>query len=57
MNNLKPCPFCGNEKIHMITGFSPGDKMIGCPKCGISYETFEDEDVVKKWNTRKEEDE
>lgn len=60
MNELKPCPFCGNEaKEH--AAFSSGiiskvGVYVECSSCGASTSTFwkgeQQQQAVNAWNTR-----
>ncbi len=58
---LKPCPFCGNEKLdgpHEITHV--GDSYLPywwiecgeCP-CGMEVDGESPDELVKSWNNRK----
>lgn len=55
---LKPCPFCGSEKLH-IADFPIG--FVLCKNCGaqggISYEVsstaMKRVDAIRKWNERR----
>lgn len=60
-NNLKPCPFCGSDKIVKTTidgwGVSKyGRARIECKNCGLKTRYFEEEFkgeyVEEYWNKR-----
>ena len=44
---LKPCPFCGCEKIEIIQHFHPR-----CTRCGCIQESVIGCEAVPKWNGR-----
>lgn len=47
VNELKPCPFCGNSSI------ANNEHLIGCCKCEAYIPHYLNKDAtVKKWNTR-----
>lgn len=59
---LKPCPFCGSDKIHLIYQGS-SDWTIECENCPLQasfwvhgakygYGDGEHQEVIKRWNTR-----
>lgn len=51
--NLKPCPFCGSEKVKAQHGIEM--VMILCYKCGATvsfYEKERKEQTVEAWNRR-----
>lgn len=54
MNELKPCPFCG-EEIMMLSGdgrwYHPVCTNSDCG-CEWKYYYFDRVDAVKAWNTR-----
>lgn len=64
MINLKPCPFCGSERVKLFT-YSTGGICVKCYDCccqtGAFSDSFSDdattvsaaERVVKAWNKRK----
>lgn len=43
---LKPCPFCGSEKLYIYV-FSEG---IRCDNCGAKI--IDKEDAIDRWNRR-----
>lgn len=56
--DLKPCPFCGGE-AYIMGMFVPTEDdeinayAVGCEECDISFQdTWEYDDIVKKWNER-----
>lgn len=60
-NKLKPCPFCGSEKVVKITrsgwGVSTSElSRIECKKCGLKTRLFYpcEEPVEEYWNRRAE---
>lgn len=66
MNNLKPCPFCGQEPKVKERDFEPNNHTettivsISCYGCEISMEkdnyspSIARKEVTEKWNTRYE---
>jgi Lar family restriction alleviation protein len=52
VNNLLPCPFCGNIEIH-IESDSEGSS-ISCYKCGIGTveSNWTEKAAIDIWNTR-----
>ncbi len=64
MNDLLPCPFCGDKKPQIISSqeFGIAQKQIICPTCGArsagkllqNYKGEEDwvENLTKVWNRR-----
>jgi ribosomal protein S27E len=34
MNDLKPCPFCGNEVVNVSDNWCAGEPAIKCNDCG-----------------------
>lgn len=64
MTELKPCPFCGSNKIRICVGTIDNgvpcdmDKpyyQVGCCACGCVVDNYDNrtkEDVVKAWNKR-----
>lgn len=52
---IKPCPFCGSDKIDVSSGIMAGITMFHCRKCGatVSFMGNETEpNAHKKWNER-----
>jgi Lar family restriction alleviation protein len=56
---LKPCPFCGSDKIIMIKIDSDGDdyRALACSQCKTTSNSASVEEVIfdylgLKWNTR-----
>lgn len=60
MSELKPCPFCGNEKIYICTD-DETEEFFGvmCTVCGGSiYPDKEtEEEAIEAWNRRANEPE
>jgi len=57
MNELKPCPFCGSEKVAGAHSFT-GIYMIKCLNCGAIASFCGKEEKIKAidaWNTRAKE--
>ena len=60
MDKLKPCPFCGSDKVEKTTkqgwGISKYDRSrIECKNCGIrtrQFEEYEKVTVEEFWNRR-----
>jgi Lar family restriction alleviation protein len=54
---LKPCPFCGSHKIHMI-GYPDGGYLINCLLCPVEMcspnANMTKEYIVAAWNRRAE---
>ena len=55
---LKPCPFCGSNRVQIRTDDEGISWYIFCNNCGAmcGYALSEDE-VVKAWNRRAESEE
>lgn len=53
MNELKPCPFCGNDRIIWALGYGMQHGVM-CAKCGACFLAIHrtKEIVAEKWNTR-----
>lgn len=52
MNELKPCPFCGN-KVRLSFGMSE-NAFIWCGECKVDMGGDEYvEELVKRWNQRR----
>lgn len=51
-DELKPCPFCGGEDIHMKAGTIRQSCITVCEDCGCSLETNETWNSGQRWNTR-----
>lgn len=59
MDNLKPCPFCGNHNV-LLRHYDPYDGYQGdcgvweawCVKCGANIERRQKEKVIEAWNRR-----
>lgn len=57
MNNLKPCPHCGNDQISVVRGIKQGtrDVYIRCRICGCRTDAYHEKDehmAVRIWNRR-----
>jgi Lar family restriction alleviation protein len=63
-DELKPCPFCGSEKVHIVYCNEAYGVCDSCGARGKSYpdeyghiaESIDREWAVKSWNTRPLED-
>lgn len=55
MKELKPCPFCGSDRVEVRTDDEGKSWYIFCNDCGLmcGYATLED-GVVEAWNRRAE---
>ena len=52
MTELKNCPFCGSNNLH-LTHNGMQNWVIGCGVCQVEMENFVDrEQAIKAWNTR-----
>lgn len=54
MNELKPCPFCGSERLFYARSFV-GIYMVKCLECGaiVSFNGKEERaECIKAWNRR-----
>ena len=58
MENLKPCPFCGNEFPTISFWSGGGCRRVDCPQCGIVFRAksggreMNMDNVVDAWNRR-----
>jgi len=62
MDDLKPCPFCGDAKdedyapsLSETRGLLHNDQIgcsVYCPNCGIEFNEEYADDLIEKWNTR-----
>ena len=68
MEKLKPCPFCGSERVKIVTGssmlalkYQGMIRTVGCGECGANggiYNTLAlpvkvaEEKAVESWNKR-----
>lgn len=57
MPDLKPCPFCGSERVRFIEHDEQNyeyrtEGFIFCERCGFSSDTYFVEDAIQKWNRR-----
>ncbi len=57
MDELKPCPFCGGEKIRAfkrgVFPLEPVEHFVACWECGAKSGYFKsEEEAIVKWNTR-----
>jgi hypothetical protein len=55
MDELKPCPFCGNKQIDCYADIHR-DWYCECDTCGVELYGASEEEVRIKWNTRPIED-
>ena len=59
MGDLKPCPFCGGENVHLDKAYSYfRDIVIYCEDCDMVF-TLDDcntteQEVIEAWNRRVE---
>lgn len=51
---LKPCPFCGNECVGLITEKLPNH--VACFVCCAEVSVFGHDDPIEVWNNRVEPD-
>jgi Lar family restriction alleviation protein len=52
---LKPCPFCGSERVEYESGYSYPEHHISCLGCGIAVffdVDWTEEQATTHWNTR-----
>ena len=56
-NELKPCPFCGNGTLVIVTELSGGFIGPQCQRCGASIRNVDREKAIEFWNARTETDE
>ena len=56
MTELKPCPFCGSNKVSLNhCGLEKGVVFVMCDVCcSFGPNGVHDEDAAKKWNRRAE---
>lgn len=57
MNELKPCPFCGNEKCFICCDTIYEENFgVMCPVCGGSIfpDKETEEEAIEAWNKRTE---
>lgn len=60
---LKPCPFCGSEKVSMYDEsvrdfyFSEDRYLIECDRCNANIERYSETGVKRAWNRREGEKE
>ena len=55
MNELKPCPFCGNEYINLISSVGKAAYWCKCEECGVSTSCFDSKvEAIEAWNRREE---
>ena len=58
MEELKPCPFCGTEEIHISrilfdsVSRIPDKVCVSCSGCGIGYTEETEEKAIENWNNR-----
>lgn len=52
MEDLKPCPFCGNRAESNLDYYTNSINIL-CPQCGGSSAQFwEEEPAIEAWNRR-----
>lgn len=55
-NNLKPCPFCGNEAIFISESKNSGRAYAVCTKCFAETKLYKNANAaIEAWNTRADE--
>jgi Lar family restriction alleviation protein len=59
MDELKPCPFCGSDRITIMVRLPFNDEVVGyyvfCSGCGArSALNFSEEIAIEAWNRRAE---
>lgn len=54
ITTLKPCPFCGSDRIALIKPgyWSEDDWVAKCDECGTNVSDSSEERIVQKWNRR-----
>lgn len=53
MSELKPCPFCGSEEIHIETLKKFGTSYLWCKQCGAEISLYNSlDEAVSAWNGR-----
>lgn len=56
MTDLKPCPFCKSEDVHMEYVDDPERRRIHCLECGAGFISpwfiVTKEDLIRMWNRR-----
>lgn len=58
MEKLKPCPFCGSERIETNIITDTPQAYLKCRGCGIEQTIHSTEqDAIEDWNTRAKESE
>lgn len=56
-NELKPCPFCGSKRIHLVDASELGNNWVRCDNCeteGPCHLT--EQNAIEAWNRRAGED-
>lgn len=54
-DKLKPCPFCGGEKVRFAYLGTTESHAICCENCGAESNEFDtEEEAIEAWNTRAE---
>jgi len=58
VDELKPCPFCGeNEMIEITNGWSSEEYTVWCKNCGVIGPNHIDKDqTIVNWNLRRDEE-
>ncbi len=51
---LKPCPFCGNEKLVILTcvALTIYDWKVLCEHCNVFVRGYTKEEAIDAWNRR-----
>lgn len=58
MAELKPCPFCGSERIETNIISDTPQAYLKCRRCGIEQSIYPtEENAIEAWNTRAKESE
>ena len=53
MEQLKPCPFCGETPYTMISGRENNVEIkIWCNKCHFGFNGYSKNELIAKWNRR-----
>ena len=58
MTELKPCPFCGSNDVHLLNAACPeGDQWsVTCKDCNVwvdhMFDAMSKEEAIELWNKR-----